>query len=782
MGGFLVWMIVGILAAWPVAGTPGWAPLVLAGTLASGVLWRQRRERWAKAAALGGLLTGMGGVLWEELRCPVPNLAWWGPQTREVIGVVADRDMRPDAVQLLLDRVTVGPERDPLPGLVRISLYRQAAAPWPGQRVRLWTRLREPRSYRVPGAFDYGRYLRLQGVVATGWAKGWQEVEGSPEGWLVNLVRARLAAWVAEVVSPEQVGLTQAMLVGKRGRLAREQQDVLKSTGLFHLVAISGLHLGLVAGWSFFLLRGLLVLTVPWARRWDMKRPAALLAIPPVFLYGALSGWGVATERAMVMVTVFLLAMALGRAHQTWRALGLAAILLLAWHPHQLLEAGFQLSFLAVAVLVLLGSWNRGRWQGWWGRLRGWLLLTAGVGLALLPVTAYHFHQTSPYGIIANPVAIPLVSLVSVPLGLVGLVTWPLSPDLAAGLIAAMGHSLGLLLHWAQWIDGWPGARHFVPGPPLAGLTLMVLAGVMAALGKGWPKWLVGGAMALGGWFWPHPALPPATLQVAILDVHQAQSVVVRMPGEGWSVLDAGGLSTPGFDTGQAVIAPYLWRHGVDHLRRVVVSHPQRDHMAGAAALLTLFPVDELWIGHFPAEESGREDFQHLLATAARRAVRVRRFQGSTVLPAGQGTWRVWAPLGPPAATNDRSLVVEAELGDHRFLMAGDIEKAGEAWLTAHAGLAPVTLLVAPHHGSASSSGPALVDRLRPAHVVFSVGADNPFGFPARQTLERWRATGARLWRTDRQGTITARSDGRSLTVTAVESPHADPPGDPAPR
>ncbi len=768
---FLAWMMVGLVLFLPVLDTHRVVLVPIALIPALSAVWSRQRLGvgvvWMPLVV--GLLWGMG-VVWCDTTV-TPNLPAEMVRKKVMIqGVVADRLDQNGAVQLTLDAVESGAWR--ASGLVHVTIYRQRVTVLPGDRVALRVQLRQLSSFRNPGGFDYRAYLLEQGVIATGSSQEGVHKLATTDAWFWNRLRQRIADWIA-VTLPDQRALAEALMVGKRGHLDGDLKDALFVSGTFHLVAISGLHMSLVGGGVYFLLRFLLVLLRPLSCRMDMKRPAALFSLLPLLVYAFLAGWSVSTQRAFIMVGLFLLAVVLQKRRQSWRILAIAAIVLLTLRPQQLVNVGFQLSFICVAVLLWCVEYVPAK--GWKGRIVWLMTATLLLELVTLPISLSNFHRYSIYGVLVNPWAIPWVGQISTPLGLVALVLhgfWPAAADV---MLHLMGWSLSLYQWVIETTLHLPGAWHRGAGVPLPGVALYLAAGSVAVAMRhqglwGWRRLLFAG-MALLALSWPRERTADHHWRLLVLDVGQALSMIVKMPAGGWSVVDAGGVATPRFNVGEGVISTVLWHYGVTRLERVVISHHQQDHMAGAAQLLRNFPVGALWMPRFTLEEEAKFATQELLHTAERLQVPLRFIDAPTEVQEGAGLWRVLPPLTVQSRANgnDRSLVLELEYQVQRILLTGDMEAKAESWLLSKQVVQPVTLLLVPHHGSLTSSTQAFVRATRPEHAIFSVGATNPWGFPKPAVVRRWQGVGAKIWRTDLDGAVNVLGDGTHLQITTGE-------------
>ncbi|OSM02341.1 putative DNA internalization-related competence protein ComEC/Rec2 [Magnetofaba australis IT-1] len=792
-------LIAGILAP-PLEDKQSWEWLLGAlGVLALVMLWRMTR---AQRTILPALLLGVGlGVMTAHLHSqPNPHinasdrLNAAAGQKQSLTGVVAERETRFDAIRLYLTDVrTANRLLIPQPDLLQLTLYRIPCAARPGDLISFTARIKPPTGSINPGLFDYGLWQRQRGVVATASAREPPVTLTSQDRFATARWRQSLSARIAARLPPEQRGMVEALLTGKRGWLDRSGRERLQSAGIFHLMAISGLHVGLVAGWSFFLLRFFLTLIPGWAARFDLKRPTALLTIPLVLLYGELTGWSLPTTRAAAMAAIFLIAIALNRAHQSWRALGWAAGLLLLWRPDQLTEAGFQLSFVAVATLLAVYTRpgpevnptlhqqsidyvrDTPRWRRWLDKSGKFLLASTLVGLTTAPVAAHHFHQLAPWGFAVNPIAIPWVSLITMPLALATLALHSISDALANLTLNGMALTLQPLDALAGWVARLPGGWLRVSGPSAIGLGLALAALFAAFCAHALSAWRpAAGLLAItcAALLWPHPNPTPGRVQLTLLDVGQAQSALLRDPHGGWNVIDAGGYRSRYFDSGEGIISAALWRQGARRIKRLIISHAQFDHMSGAQRILRNFPVGQVWMPDAPhIEERYRAAMKKLETLARANGAAVRYVAAGYGQQEASGiSWRVLHP-GPNNQwrdSNNASLVVEAQFAQHKFLFPGDIEEEAEQAILARGEIQPVTLALAPHHGSRSSSTQPWVEALTPQLTLFSVGRLNRFRFPDAGVVRRWSQSGARIVRTDEAGGITLISDGAQWCVTTT--------------
>ena len=637
-----------------------------------------------------------------------------------------------------------------------------------GDLIRVWARTGLPESFANPEADSPGRSLRSAGIDRVGTVKSALMVERLASGepgllrW-ADQARFRLRDGLDRIAGadPDARGLLGAMLLGDRGALPPSTLDRLRSAGLVHLIAVSGLHVGLIL---FMVLGAFRRLPGPLPSRLVAK---LLLLTCLVILIGGTAS----ILRAAAMALIAGWGRRFGRSGEALNSLAAVGLLLVLWEPASVHNAGFQLSFAATAGII-----------AGYRPLRRIMPLPAFPG-APLAVSAAAYMATAPWAAVLFGTVVPgslLSNLVSAPLcGLILLAGYPAMTLAALGL-PTLGSGV-LAVAACRWLirlaELTPGSALQVPLPPLAVIACLLAAVPLLLGGRNGGRWrsilliaLFLGLTCLHLGKLPQ-AVPAGTLEVTLPDVGQGQAVLVR--GHGGTVLvDAGGSRSPTFDIGLRVVAPQLARLGIHRLDVLAISHEHLDHAGGAGAILKRFEIGQLWIGPGTV---GRP--------AIRPLVKLARERGVPVVLSGRGTtlrgkgWTL-SSLHPgrhdqDLSVNDRSLVLrfETELGS--VLLPGDLEEPGETRVVdcgLPGELLDAEVLVACHHGASGSSTPRFLAAVSPQTVLISAGRGNRFGHPDPGTMARFRATGAVVASTERDGFLTWRRHRTGWLVTGYTS------------
>ncbi|MBN1956647.1 MAG: DNA internalization-related competence protein ComEC/Rec2 [Desulfuromonadales bacterium] len=644
----------------------------------------------------------------------------------------------------------------------------------PGDVLCFESRVRQPRLFGTPGEFNWPRYLAGQGIELTGWVQSADQIERLEQnrrhsGRIMNLWRQAVAAAIVQHLPQLPGELTRALILGEGKILSSAIRKTLSSAGISHLFAISGLHLGMIGLLCYRLLFHIYCRSQKLLEWQPPQKVLPLVIIPVLLVYLFFTGDAVATRRAFALFT-------LGAVFLVWRyyvnplmLLASLAFLSLLINPLLLWQASWQLSFCGAAGILLA----RPLWQtrailarpGYIRYCAQLFLVTAAAMLTTLPLVVKHFHLLAPAGILTNLICVPIVTLVALPVGLLGLLLFPLLPSAALPLFSFCGVILEQLLKLAEW---------FVAIPPLEGQTLflslsqhLALACFVAVLlmvlqpyfkGKRFLTLLVATCLAIGAW--KIPVSPVESVSLTMFSVGQGESLLLQNRAGQAVLIDGGGLYSPRFDVGERLLAPAFGALNIRKLDAVVLTHDHPDHRKGLLYILANFPVDAFYSGHDCADL--HPSLQEVLGE---RDISYRRVQwGWQLMPFWEnGDLLIHSPMRPGVSENDASLAMYLQVGaGEGLLLTGDLEREGVRDLISDTIPGPVSLLKLPHHGSRHSLTDTLVERLRPQACLVSVGYQNRYKLPASEVLDDLRSRDIALYRTDQAGTLRAqfRADG----------------------
>lgn len=642
-----------------------------------------------------------------------------------------------------------------LPDKLRLSWYYPPQKVSAGQAWQFLVKLKAPKGTFNPGGFDYEQWLFAQHIGATGYIRQSSQAKllATQVSWQsISVVRQRLIDLLAQQkISADSLALIKALTLGDRSSLSLSQWQVLARSGTAHLMAISGLHIGLVAGMIYWLAFQCW-LQVPPHRYYSAPQIAAVCAFLAALSYAALAGFSVPTQRALVMVSVFMLAILLRRHVKSLDVFAIAILLVLLMDPMAVLSVGFYLSFLAVFFIIYVLSGRLGREN----RLFSSLKLHVVVGLGLLPVLLFFFQQASLIAPVANFLAIPVVSFLVVPLALLAVALLSMMPSVSGFLLQIVDGLLQYLWQVLVFLVELPQASIVLAQPELWQIVVAMLGVFLLLAPRGIPARYLGFIFILP-LILVHkdkPELGAASL--TLLDVGQGLAVVVET-AEHTLVFDTGARFSDSFDMGRNVVLPFLHYQRITGVDTLVVSHADNDHMGGAQALLHEMPTKQI-LSSVP----------ELLADYK-----------AVACYAGQ-SWQ-WDQvsfymLSPTEQTlksdNDNSCVLKIETAQGSFLLTGDIENAAEAVLIARSKNLSAEVLIAPHHGSKTSSSADFLAAVKPSVILIPAASPNRFGFPHAQVIDRYNQLAARYFISGDSGALTVNFRDGKIEVESYRAHH----------
>ena len=698
-----------------------WRPLRLPVAVLAGFLWAFLHAAWILSSALPEELEGID------------------VEVEGIIASLIDHDAHRARFEFKLNRLIHNQQIFTLPRRISLNWYGETPTLSVGDRWRLTVRLKRPHGFMNPGGFDYEKWLFQRRINATGYVRTHSaQTLLAPAGYSLPIgqLRQHLKRQIDHYLGEHPyTGLITALAIGERQGISSQQWEVLTRTGTNHLMAISGLHIGLIAGLMFFLgrtawrLSGKAPLLIP------APRAAALLALLAACTYAALAGFSIPTQRALIMVAVVMIALLLQRQIGPGHILALALAGVLLFDPIAVLSTGFWLSFSAV-VVILYGMSGVLQKKSSWQR---WVRVQWVVGLGLLPLLAFSFQQAPLLSPLANLIAVPWVSFTVVPLTLLGTLLLLFYPPLGSWLLLQAATLLSWLWPILQHLAEIESAQWRLNSEPSVWSLVLAAIGVLWILApRGIPArwvgigWLL--PMALAGSKSP----PSGEAWFTLLDVGQGLAAVVQTRYH-TLVYDTGPKFSNQFDTGGAVLVPFLRQAGIDSLDTLIIGHGDNDHIGGANSLLQHYPAERL-LTAVPDKLAGNAEPCHQGQTWSWDGVRF-----SILHPARESTLK----------GNNASCVLKVETDGATLLLTGDIERQAEYLLVnRNPSALNANIMVAPHHGSKTSSSARFIEAVDPDYVLFPAGYRNRFNHPHPKVLDRYSLQNVRMLNSAEHGAI----------------------------
>lgn len=708
-----------------------------------------------------------------------------------------------------------------------------------GDKVSFVSRIKSIRNFNNPGGFDYERFMASREVWVTAsvygdWAELFEVLEDKREDGGIEAFRTEISELIEETGPGKHVGVLKALIIGDKSEISESVREDFSHAGIAHLLAISGLHIGIIAGAAFVFFRWLLSRFPFFLWEGVGKKGAAILSWFPIIGYGLLAGISVSSPahrvviaaavfmitlvpeegygsgdilaivvsswlllivygllvgmsvctpvyRTVVAATILLMALVIEKGDDPMNTLSLTAVLILVVHPPSLFSASFQLSFSAIFSIIYGHSKLRGTKMQMErkqirGKLFSFFLVSLLTTLGTVPFVMLYYNQVTLVGLFANFVFIPVIGFVVVPLG----------------LLSVLLHLFGI---------GWASLCIHISAIVLANTLETVTPTYLEIFGFYVLIWAVLEMIAIhpetsdekerlrrkrakvvtaiilfagiaDGYFWINQRFRHDDLRITVIDVGQGSSALVETPGGFCFLMDGGGFPGSSFDVGERILAPFLWHKRIKTLDKIILSHSDADHLNGLLHIVEHFNIKEVWTNNDGSDEMKYQEFMNII-----RENRIPHPEFKDMTIEHEINEVCLEILYPPKdfaekgekwrrKTNNNSLVVKVTFGEVSFLFPGDIEAKAEKELVEMAGdKLKSVVLIAPHHGSKTSSSEAFLDAVDPEYVVISAGWNNRSRMPHWAVMKRYEERGYEIYRTDKDGAVSISTDGESVRI-----------------
>jgi competence protein ComEC len=661
-------------------------------------------------------------------------------QDLEIIGTISDLPEIDENHVRFNFRTTKS--KQSVPNQLRLTWYYPDQTVKAGQEWAFTVRLKPPHGTFNPGGFDYERWLFVEGIGANGYVRA----KPLPKLLDSHSTQVSLLVWRQHITeqlehllaNSPSLAMIKALTIGDGNSLTPQQWEVFRKTGTTHLMVISGSHIGLIAGLVYFLVirfwawTGLL--------QWSPQKVAAVLALAIAVLYAGLTGFSVPAQRSALMIAIAMIAIVQQRNSRPYHVLAIALFAVLIVDPLVVLSAGFWLSFVAVSLIIYVIA----------GRLvkpsflRGTFKVNWVTSIGLAPLLLFFFQQVSLIAPLANLIAVPIISLLVVPLALIATLIMPVTPLVSAKLFLVVDLALQGLWWFLVQLAELPLATLTHNQPSWWALAFAIPGMLLLFAPKGIPCRSLGLVMLFPLIFTQASKIPSGAIKLTLLDVGQGLSAVVQT-ADHVLVYDTGAKFSATSDAGQSVVVPFLRNEGLAKVDTLIVSHGDNDHIGGVNSLLASMPTDKL-LTSVP-QQLGQYDPSHCKA-------------GQSWIWDGV-TFAILSPqLDPFLSDNDNSCVLQIRAQQGSVLLTGDIEETAESALVNNYGdKLKADVLIAPHHGSQTSSSLPFLAAARPNVILIPAGYHNSFGHPHKQVLQRYRRLHIDWLNSANEGTLQATFD-----------------------
>lgn len=684
----------------------------------------------------------------------------------------------------------------PVTGFVTLKLYERLPDIYsPGDELLIRCKLSRPYRFGNPGGFDYAAFLAAKNISLTGRIVSTAHIHALQYEsnllhqlrYLPERIRCDIRDFLNNRFAAEHAAIYRALLIGDRAGIDRDRLETFKASGVVHIFAISGIHLSLVASALFIVFYWILRRSSFLLLRFSCKKLALLSTIPFLTAYALLAGAQTPVLRSLIMVVVFIVAFCVQRQRSSFTTLSFAALLILIENPLSLFTVSFQLSFTAVASLILilpkLKQWLQASNATdtfpiqLHKKILPWMVaallvsITATLGTA--PLLLHYFNRISTVGPLANLLLEPLLCLWSLPVGLTAIPFIYIAPSFAEFLFSMGNSGITAALYLSDFFSNLSFSTLWFATPSLAVILCYYLA-ILFCFSRYPTKVTMPLFFLMCTLFF----FPPRSFlhyfnpesELIFLDVGQGSATLLTLPQGKTILVDGGGASSKSFDVGERVIAPYLWHRGIIRLDAILISHPDADHYNGIPFLLRRFRPEILWVN---GDSDHDRNYLDLLNLARRLGIEIRKAENEVIVLESNAAKleNIANPFqnDEEASANDKSLILRFSHRNFSCILPGDISKRVEQGLLYNGTALLANTLLSPHHGSKTSSSIPFLKKVNPQQIIVSAGRFRPEHFPSAQLRRFCTSHSIPLFNTAVHGAIRLKVTQEATTITSVK-------------
>lgn len=693
-------------------------------------------------------------------------------------------------------------------GLILLKMH----GPWPeqytpGTTLAIRATLQRPTGYTTPGIFDYPKFLARKDIWVTGYIRSPAQLHSISEHptilhqlrYYPEQIRYQIGLFLDTSLSPPNSSLYRALLIGDRSRIAPDILEKFKSTGTMHILAISGIHMTLLITLTYATIYWILRRFEPLALQWNLRKVSGMLCIPPITLYALLAGLNEPIIRACTISGIIIFAFMSNRPKTLSNLISLAALAILTISPQALFTASFQLSFMAFISIIIASpllqsliqsqeiSSGKGRCTIISFKLAKWgfagILASSAAILGAAPILIYHFHRFPLLGPIANLLFEPLLCLWALPCGLFALPFMFIEPDIAKILLTTGSSGFDISLYITELLEILPHTSLWLASPSLRNITIYYLAFFSAIWLLNQKRYSKLAAIpiffvSLLIMFTPSDPFKSRRTQtpiIHIIEVGQGAASLIQLPDGRNILIDGGGSAYSRPSVGESVIAPFLWHRNINQINTIIITHPDGDHYNGLPFLIEHFSTDQLWVSSRKKEDS---QYNSLLNLASKHGVKIIEAKAGDKISSSNISISCVIDASRHHDLNtsaNSGLIIQMTTAHGRYLFPGDIHEETEHALIARRLPLQSDIMLAAHHGSATSNSVQFLDYVGAKSIISSSGASRNKFFPSDALRKYCTSQGKSLFVTSEDGTIAIKENGEKIIISSWKYKRKNP-------